>query len=87
MAADRVISTLDPDARHAHKSRQKKVGGFKSHIVIEPDTGLVTAAVLTKTAGAGNSDAARGGELLTADTSIETGSRSYRLAHTRQQLT
>jgi len=70
VAADRVISTVDPEARHAHKSRQKKVDGFKSHIVIEPDTGLVTAAALTKAAGAGNSDAARGAELITADTSI-----------------
>ena len=57
-----MISTVDPDARHAHKSRQKKVDGFKAHIVIEPDTGLTTAAALTK--------AARGMELLTTDTSI-----------------
>ncbi len=70
VAPDRVISTVDPDARHAHKSRQKKVDGFKSHIVIEPDTGLVTAAALTKAAGAENSDAARGAELVNADTSI-----------------
>ena len=70
VAPDRVISTVDPDARHAHKSRQKKVDGFKSHIVIEPDTGLVTAAALTKAAGPENSDAARGMELLAADTSI-----------------
>jgi hypothetical protein len=33
--------------------------GFKSHVIIEPDTGLVTAAVLTKAAGSANSDAAR----------------------------
>ena len=70
IAPDRVISTVDPDARHAHKSRQKKVDGFKAHIVIEPDTGLTTAAALTKAAGPGNSDAARGMELLTTDTSI-----------------
>ena len=65
-----MSSTVDPDARHAHKSWQKKVDGFKFHIVIEPDTGLVTSAVLTKAAGAGNSDAARGGQLIIADTSI-----------------
>ena len=67
VAPDRVISTVDPDARHAHKSRQKKVDGFQAHIVIEPDTGLTTAVALTKAAGPGNSDAARGMELLTAD--------------------
>ncbi|MEO6310377.1 MAG: IS1182 family transposase [Leifsonia sp.] len=70
VAPDRVISTVDPDARHAHKSRQKKVDGYKSHIIIEPGTGLVTAAALTKAAGPGNGDAARGIELLAADTSI-----------------
>lgn len=70
VAPDRVISTVDPDARHAHKSRQKKIDGFKAHIAIEPETGLTTAAVLTKAAGAENSDAARGAELLAADTSI-----------------
>ena len=66
VAPDLVISTVDPEARHAHKSRQKKVDGFKSHIVIEPDTGLVTAAALTKAAGSENS----GAELVAADTSI-----------------
>lgn len=70
VAPNRVISTVDPDARHAHKSREKKQDGFKAHIAIEPDTGLVTAAVLTKASGAENSDAARGAELVAADTSI-----------------
>ena len=71
VAPDRVISTVDPEARHAHKSREKKQDGFKAHIVVEPDTGLVTAAALTKASGAANSDAARGAELLAADTSID----------------
>ncbi len=44
IAPDRVISTVDPETRHAHKSREKKQDGFRAHIVIEPDTGLVTAA-------------------------------------------
>lgn len=70
VAPDRVISTVDPETRHAHKSREKKQDGFKAHIVIEPDTGLVTAAALTKAAGADNSDAAYGAELLATDNSI-----------------
>ena len=70
VAPNRVISTVDPDARHAHKSRQKKIDGFKAHVVMEPETGLTTAAALTKAAGPENSDAARGMELLAADTSI-----------------
>ncbi len=70
VAPDRVISTVDPDARHAHKSREKKQDGFKGHAVIEPGTGLITAAVLTMASGPGSSDAARGAELLAADKSI-----------------
>lgn len=70
VAPDRVISTVDPQARHAHKSREKKQDGFKAHVVVEPDTGLVTAATLTMAAGPQNSDAARGIELLAADTTI-----------------
>lgn len=70
VAPDRVISTVDPETRHAHKSRAKKQDGFKAHIVIEPDTGLVTAAAVTKAVGQANSDAARGAELIAADTSI-----------------
>lgn len=70
VAPDRVISTVDPDTRHAHKSREKRQDGFKAHVVIEPDTGLVTAAAVTRAAGPGNSDAARGAGLLATDTSI-----------------
>jgi hypothetical protein len=70
VAPDRVISTVDPDTRHAHKSREKKQDGFKAHVVIEPDTGLVTAAAVTKASGPANSDGARGVELVAADTSI-----------------
>lgn len=65
-----MISTVDPDTRHAHKSREKKQDGFKGHLIAEPDTGLVTAAVLSKASGSQNSDGARGIELLAADTSI-----------------
>lgn len=70
VAPDRVISTVDPDTRHAHKTREKRQDGFKAHIVIEPDTGLVTAAALTKASGPENTDPVRGAELLAADTSI-----------------
>lgn len=46
-AKDRVISTVDPDTRHAHKSRSKQQDGYKAHIAVEPDTGLITGCVLT----------------------------------------
>ena len=47
VAKDRVISTVDRDARHGHKSRAVRVDGFKAHLVLEPDTGIVTAALIT----------------------------------------
>ena len=40
VAPDRVISTVDPEARHAHKTRERRQDGFKAHLVVEPDTGL-----------------------------------------------
>lgn len=73
VAPDRVVSTVDPESRHAHKSREKKQDGFKAHIVIEPETGLVTAAALSKASGPENSDAARGAELIAADRTIGQG--------------
>ena len=47
VAADRVISTVDPDTRHMHKSRSSYRDGYKAHLAVEPETGLVTAAALT----------------------------------------
>ena len=60
VAPDRVISTVDPEARHAHKTRERRQDGFKAHLVVEPDTGLITAAALTKANGPDNSDATIG---------------------------
>jgi IS5 family transposase len=47
VAPDRVISTVDPDARHMHKSVSEYRDGYKAHVAVEPETGLVTAALLT----------------------------------------
>jgi IS5 family transposase len=47
VAPDRVISTVDPDARHMHKSRSEYRDGYKAHIAIEPDTGLIVSCALT----------------------------------------
>ena len=69
-APDRVISTVDPEARHAHKTRERRQDGFKAHVVVEPDTGLTTECALTKTTGPANSDAAVGAELVLADPTL-----------------
>ena len=47
VAKDRVISTVDPQARHAHKTSAQRRDGYKTHIVAEPETGLVTGCALT----------------------------------------
>jgi hypothetical protein len=70
VATDRVISTVDPDTRHAHKTVHRRTDGFTAHVVVEPDTGLITATRLTRAAGAANSDAVVGIALLAADDSI-----------------
>ena len=64
VAKGRVISTVDPEARHARKTRSQRRDGYKAHIVAEPDTGLITAAELTT---ADTSDAATGARLLQQD--------------------
>ena len=69
VAADRVISVVDPDARHAHKTVERRTDGFTAHIVVEPDTGLITATRLTPAAGPANSDATVGVALLAEDDS------------------
>ena len=70
VAPDRMISTVDPEARHAHKTRERRQDGFKAHVVVEPDTGLTTAAAVTKVNGPQNSDATMGAELLDRDTTL-----------------
>jgi IS5 family transposase len=47
VAPDRVISTVDPQSRHMHKSVSSYRDGFKAHIAVEPETGLITATALT----------------------------------------
>jgi hypothetical protein len=74
-APDRVISTVDPDTRHAHKTQHRRQDGFKAHIVVEPDTGLITATELTKASGPDNSDATVGVRLLGTDPSLPTPER------------
>jgi hypothetical protein len=70
VAPDRMISTVDPDARHAHKTQHRRQDGFRAHIVIEPDTGLITQTELTKVNGSDNSDATVGTRLLNTDTTL-----------------
>ena len=47
VAKDRVISTVDVEARHGHKSTAVRTDGFKAHLATEPDTGIITAVKVT----------------------------------------
>src|SRR5579863_4451887 len=47
VARDRVISTVDPDARHGHKSKNRRFDGYKAHISIDPDSELIDEVVAT----------------------------------------
>lgn len=42
VAKDRVISTVDPDARHGHKSLRGGFDGYKAHVAVEPENELIT---------------------------------------------
>jgi IS5 family transposase len=47
VGAERVISTVDPESRHMHKSRSSYRDGYKAHVSVEPDTGIITGCELT----------------------------------------
>jgi hypothetical protein len=71
VAKDRVISTVDPDARHAHKTVARRQDGFKAHVIAEPDSGLITGCALTRASGEGSGDAAAGLALLATDPTLD----------------
>jgi Transposase DDE domain/Transposase domain (DUF772) len=47
VARDRVISTVDPQARHTRKTSAHRRDGYKGHLAAEPESGLVTECALT----------------------------------------
>ena len=64
VAKDRIISTVDPQARHGHKSAARGFDGYKGHVAVDPDSELITATAVT----AGNlGDAAAAADLLADD--------------------
>lgn len=57
VASDRVISTVDPEARHGHKTAARGFDGFKGHVGIDPDSEIITATTVTP-GNAGDASAA-----------------------------
>jgi len=67
VAPDRVISTVDRQARHTRKSKSKRRDGFRGHVAAEPDTGLITDCEMTMAAGEGSTDAENGVKMAARD--------------------
>ena len=47
VAGDRVVSTVDPDARHTRKSPEARRDGYRAHVAADPETGIITDEKLT----------------------------------------
>jgi len=57
-----VISTVDPQARHGHKTAARGFDGYKGHAAMDPDSEIITASTVTP----GNvGDAAAAADLIT----------------------
>ena len=63
VAPDRVISTVDTQARHGRKSSASGFDGYKGHVGIDPDSEIITATTVT----AGNAGDAAAAQVLLAD--------------------
>jgi IS5 family transposase len=67
VAEGRVISIVDPDARHTRKSPEARRDGYRAHVAADPETGIITGEKLTRAAGTENSDPAVAEEFLAAE--------------------
>ena len=63
VAPDRVISVVDPETRHGHKTSAHAFDGFKAHAAIDPDSEIITATAVSP----GNAGDASVAEELIAD--------------------
>ena len=63
VAKDRVISTVDPETRHGHKTAARGFDGYKGHVGIDPDSEIITGTQVSP----GNAGDASVAEDLVAD--------------------
>jgi len=47
VAPDHVISTVDPEARHGHKTAARNFDGYKGHIATDPDSEIIVSTAVT----------------------------------------
>ncbi len=73
VAPDRVISTVDPQARHTRKSPESRRDGYRAHLAAEPETGIVTDEDLTQAAGGVNADPAVAERFVATEAGQATG--------------
>lgn len=84
-APARIVSVVDPESRHAHKTQHSYRDGYKAHVAAEPETGLVTATDL----GSGNTGDAEAAPLLIEDEPVGTevlGDTAYSAGEFRKHL-
>ena len=68
VARDRIISTVDPDARHGHKTAARRFDGYKGHVAIDPDAEIITDTAV----GPANGGDADMTDILTRDLDPDT---------------
>jgi len=61
VAKDRVISVVDPDARHGRKTSARGFDGYKGHAAIDPDSEIITD---TEVSAANAGDASVAADLI-----------------------
>jgi Transposase DDE domain/Transposase domain (DUF772) len=61
VAKDRVISTVDPEARHGHKTSARGFDGYKGSIALDPDSEIITD---TEVSAANAGDASVAADLI-----------------------
>jgi hypothetical protein len=61
VAKDRVISTVDPQARHGRKTQARGFDGYKGHVAADPDSEIITD---TKVSAGNVGDAAVAADLI-----------------------
>lgn len=70
VAKDRVISTVDPQARHGHKTSARGFDGYKGSIAVDPDSEIITD---TEVSAANVGDASVAADLIDDLTGAESG--------------
>jgi Transposase DDE domain/Transposase domain (DUF772) len=78
VAKDRIISTVDPETRHGHKTRARGFDGYKGHAAVDPDSEIITDTVVTP-GNAGDATVAADliDDLLDDDTDSGDGAKVY----------